>query len=1412
MSDKKHTYCSLHTHSSFSIRDSCNRIDDLVTRAKDVGMKAISINDHGNVFGLIKMYKACQENNIKFVPGIEAYFTHDHSEKERSSRHITILVENNIGLENLYKLVTRSNLPGTRGGGFYFRPRIDWSDLKEFHEGLIILSGCMNSPINFEFWKNEDYETGKKYAKEMIKIVGKDNFFVELQNVNEKNNIYIPEQEIILEYSRRLASDLGVSACASNDCHITNKNDAFAHEVLKAIDARMTLDSPVVNRSKGITRGRLVFSGFDYYVRSDKEMRQKFTDEEVETSSIIADRCNVTFPLGENHMPSFRGMSDDDCYDFLVQECRKGWKKLDINGKKNKQVYLDRLKHELKEVKDARLHHYFMIVWDVCRFCCDNQIALGFGRGSCSGSLALYLLGITQRSDPIKYGLIWERFWNHGRKGSMPDIDLDIQPDRRDEVINYLREQFGDDKVMPMMTIGTMAAKEAIISCGKVIGLNSDYLHSITKLFPHKYKDLNDVIDMVPEIKDASKGIDANIKQWRKEWKKATPGQQKELERQAKDRKDKLIKTFQVAKRLEGTVSNRGTHACAILLSDESIEGKIPTCWDAKSRSVLTGFDMYDLDDLGYMKLDCLGLKTLGVINSIDTDFHNTVGEFDDPEVYKALSRGKNKGIFQLESQLGVKWTKRQKPRTILDIADLITIIRPAALEPGLSEQYIKNRDNTKQKPQYLHPDLEPILASSEGCMIYQEQALEIAREMAGFTYQRADDLRKVLGKKLEEKLPEFEAEFKDGVMDKYDDQSLADELWEWLKHGAGYGFNKCISGKTVIYRGSQNNKNLKTTIEHLYKTYNDLEYAKDKGVIPLRKKLRRYGYGEILALDADSRIRPRPIRDIVLTGEKETFKITLDNGKTVAASKDHKFFTTDGFVSMEDMTVGLTSIVCDSGFEKKNQNGAYNFSDKDNTYKSRPYASPKCGFSTGSDNPAYTNDQYGAFLAIKESLKDIKYCQNCSKANVRLEHHHVDKDRFNNLPENIIKLCASCHKKEEYPIGRNKKWHNGHATENSTVVNIESCGVEMTYDIEMDTSEHNFIANGLVSSNSHALTYGMMGYATAYYKMYFPNEFFCAMLQFSEYKQNTQEEIAELFYDAKHHDVVVNGPCARHANHNFEIIDGEIYYGLTKIKHVGKTTISSLKKVRLDSWSDVMANRKKLKKNVVEALIWSGALDYLEIPRGEMAGQMTFLEDLTDREIEIFDTGLIGAAPAEFKGGKIVSLSTKGESLTFRDTVDSFYRFMTDENPTLKVISARRAQKVTDHLAAFLAAEVGEEDVAKLAAKETHYLGIPLTYCEVDTYNDNRQTHNLIEIDKEINGKGVATIGVVSRMNTRLDRNRNRMCFISLQDRTSMVESVMFSDAYKKYGQQIEVGDVIYAEGKKNGTGSFQIEKVEVL
>jgi DNA polymerase III subunit alpha len=305
MNNKKIQYCSLHQHSMFSLMDSINSPEAMVKRAKEIGMPAIALTDHGNVHGFIKMHKVCKEAGIKFIPGIEAYWTHNHDDKERKSRHLTILCRNNVGLSNLYKLVTISNTPVANEGGFFYRPRISWRDIEKYHDGLLILSGCMNSPINYEFGQKQDYKVGKEIAEKFIKIIGKNNFFVELQNVNEDDVKYIPEQDIILDYSRKLAKDLGLKCCATNDSHYICKEDSFVHEIWKCVDAKGTLATPIVDPNKGISRGRIVFSGFDYHIKSTDEMLEKFTEEEVATTKDIADMCSVDFELKQDHMPKF---------------------------------------------------------------------------------------------------------------------------------------------------------------------------------------------------------------------------------------------------------------------------------------------------------------------------------------------------------------------------------------------------------------------------------------------------------------------------------------------------------------------------------------------------------------------------------------------------------------------------------------------------------------------------------------------------------------------------------------------------------------------------------------------------------------------------------------------------------------------------------------------------------------------------------------------------------------------------------------------------------------------------------------------------------------------------------------------------------------------------------------------------
>lgn len=1135
----EHKYCSLHTHSHNSFLDSCNREEDLVKQAVEVGMPAIAVTDHGNCHSFIKMYEECQKHGITFVPGQEFYFTHDHDVKDRKSRHLTVLAKDNKGLESLYRLTTLANTPAANGGGFFYRPRISWRDLEKISEGLLVLSGCMNSPINHEFGQNEDYEQGKEYAKRMMQIFGK-NFFIELQNVNEEDQIFIPEQEIILEWSRKLSKDLGVPCVATNDAHYLVRDDSFAHEVLKAIDARATLDTPVLDHrspQKGATR--IVFSGFDYYVRPDEEMRKKFTDEEIEMSHRIAEMVNVSIPLKADHMPKFDPTMDDgEVYELLLQKLRDGWRKHGINDKPNKAEYEERIKVELKDIRDARNQHYFMIVWDLIDFARREGIPTGFGRGSVGGSLVAYLLGITQGVDPIKYNLIWERFWNRGRVGSPPDIDLDFPIDKRDVAIQYLKSKFGEDKVYPMMTITTMSTKQAIKDVGKVLGLPFEYMNELTKHVPHKAKSIDDAVKRSEYLRHCDEeGVDDDVRKWQGEWKKASASKKREIEAQAVDRKKTLKKTFEIARRLENIARQRSKHACALLISDESIEGKIPMLWDAKDKVHLTGFDMYDLEKLGYLKLDILGLKTLSVVSRILPNGLQDILDhgFEDPKVCALVASGNTKGIFQLEKHLGRHWCKKVRPESLEDIADVMSLIRPAVLEAGLADEYVKNREAGSWE--YIHQDLAPILDSTCGIMLYQEQAIQIAKTFAGFTLERADNLRKVLGKKLEDELPKFKSEFIEGVIERYDDEGLGEELWGWLEYGAGYGFNK-----------------------------------------------------------------------------------------------------------------------------------------------------------------------------------------------------------------------------------------------------------------------------------SHAIAYAMMAYTTAYCKLYHTAEFFAVMLQLSSNEQKPQEEISELFYDANLFGVEILPPSLQRMNSDFELIEGKIYYGLQHIKSVGPTSLKKMADLDIERFADLLSNRKGVKSDVLQALILSGALDYLEVDRLIMKAQMEFLDSLTPKELELFfcifyDRKFV----KKFRAKEDQEIDVGNAEQNFTKAVMLLEDFVQEKNAEFKIIKPARGPIICRAVNILNQFQPADLSAKQLAGYESYYLGIPATCSEADLYADSRKTHDLIDIQKEVDNKRVGTIGVVQKVILKKDKRGRSMAFVGVLDSTYMMDVIVFNQCFEEHNESLEVGRALYIEGVKR-KGSVLVESIEAL
>ena len=788
-------YIPLHAHSSYSFLDSCLNIQEYVQKGKELGMNSLAVTDHGNICGAMEFYKECKKNDVKPILGCEFYIAEHNPDKDRKSYHILCLAMNNRGWRNIIKLQTYANTSIKDGGGYYYKARIDIDTLFKHNEGIICMTACVGGLIPFHMV--HDIKKAHTLVQQFQEVFG-DRFYLEIQDVNKPGKMYIPEQQVVIDVSREMSKKYGIPCVATNDLHYLNKEDHVSHEILKAISSRKTLNDPV--RSDDCPWGRNKFSGYDYYLQTADEMLEKFEPEEVSITQDIADRCNVEITFAPaSKIPNYNGLSDDAAYEMLLKIARSKTKERRLFTSKDT-VYVERIRRELADVKEASLAHYFLIVNDVCEFSDENKIARGPGRGSAGGSLLSYILNITG-TDPIKYDLIWERFYNKGRKNSYPDIDLDFDVSKRVKIIEYLRRKFGFNKVYPMLTIGTMAGKAALKDTGRAIGLPFDYLNKITKKFPLKANTIEKAIKESKTLKKISQGVDKDVEEWTKDLEETSNDIKKNvLKSNIRERKRQLKMLFKHALRLEGCKRQAGKHACAMIISDTDIDGDIPLSWNAKDKQHLTGYDMYTLEELGFLKLDLLGIKSVTVVDIIQDELKKAkiphspqeVMTYDDPKIFEMASRGLTKGIFQLESYLGVNWMKKVRPTNLNEWADVIALIRPALLETGLSQQYVDNKRAVEVE--YLHDDLMSIFGSTQGVMLYQEQLLEVAKQIAGFSLVEADNLRKAVGKKLPEKMAEYKGKFLEKTTGNGYSQEMADELWRLIEAGASYSFNKSHS------------------------------------------------------------------------------------------------------------------------------------------------------------------------------------------------------------------------------------------------------------------------------------------------------------------------------------------------------------------------------------------------------------------------------------------------------------------------------------------------------------------------------------------------------------------------------------------------------------------------------------------
>ena len=749
-------FVHLHLHSEYSLLDGACKIKELVSKVKLMGQNAVAVTDHGVMYGIIDFYKQAKKEGIKPIIGCEVYvarrtrFDRDFS-FDRGSFHLVLLCKDDKGYQNLMRLVSEAWI-----SGFYGKPRVDKDLLKKYSEGLIALSACLAGEIPRLLLAN-DYSGAKKVAGEYREIFGQENFFLEIQDHN------LSEQKQINPLIVKLSQETNIPLVATNDCHYINSEDSHMHKVLLCIQTNQTIND----------KNSFEFQSDQFYVKNQKEMEElfDFCPEAIENTQKIADRCNVNIEFGNTKLPRFSAPDGKDNFEYFKEKCYAGLKK--YYGQNPEKAVLDRLEYELSTIKSMGYVDYYLIVQDFVNYAKESKIPVGPGRGSGAGSLAAYCIGITG-IDPLKYNLLFERFLNPERV-SMPDFDIDFCYERRQEVIDYVIKKYGKDHVSQIVTFGTMAARAAIKDVGRAMDIPYATTDSISKLVPSELgMTLDKALDISFELKEIY-------------------------------RKDEKMQEFiDMARKVEGMPRHASTHAAGVVITDKPVYSYVPLA--KNDDSVVAQYTMTLLEELGLLKMDFLGLRTLTVISHTESMIKSQNPNFDtnsieeEKEVYDMLSRGETDGVFQFESTGMKNIISQLKPEKMEDLIAVISLYRPGPMDS--IQTYIENKHNP-EKIKYLHPKLSKILDVTYGCIIYQEQVMQIFRELAGYSAGRADIVRRAMSKKKADVMEKEKNVFINGLKSESGEilvegclkrgvsKDIAEKIFSQMESFAAYAFNK---------------------------------------------------------------------------------------------------------------------------------------------------------------------------------------------------------------------------------------------------------------------------------------------------------------------------------------------------------------------------------------------------------------------------------------------------------------------------------------------------------------------------------------------------------------------------------------------------------------------------------------------
>ena len=759
------SFVHLHLHTEYSLLDGATRPEPLAAKIAQLGMPACAITDHGNMFGAVEFYHAMNAVGVKPIIGCEMYIAYgsrfdkagveDQAADAGSNNHLIVLAASDVGYRNLVKLVSAGYTEG-----FYYKPRIDKELLREHREGLIVLSSCLKGEVS-QSLAGGNYAKARDVALQYKEILGGENFFLEIQDHG------IPDQQKIIPMMARLGEEVGLQLVATNDSHYLEKSDAFAHEVLLCIGTGKTLGD----------ERRMKFYSDDFYVKGPEEMRRIFSayPQAVENTLRIADRVKVKLDASGLHLPKFPVPQGFDITGYFETIARDGLQsRLDAMAplfaakrkKHEPQAYWDRLDNEIDIIKRMGFPGYFLVVWDFIKFAKDNGIPVGPGRGSSAGSVVAWSMRITD-IDPLDYDLLFERFLNPERI-SMPDIDVDFCMNRRGEVIEYVRRKYGQENVAQIITFGTMAARSVVRDVGRVLGLPYGLVDKVAKTIPGgPESSLQTAPDDSPALAEAM-------------------------------RNDKEVaRVIEIGSRLEGLSRHAGMHAAGVVITPEPVTNYVPLYLTNRDE-IVTQYDMRVVEKMGLLKMDFLGLRTLTVLDDAIKSVHAESGEkiditsipLNDEEVYRVFREGRTKGVFQFESGGMVDLLRRARPSKFEDLVAFNALYRPGALDAGMVDEYVRRKNGTS-KPRYLVPAMKDILEETYGVIVYQEQVMQIAQAVAGFSLGDADLLRKAMGKKDKAIMEQQRGKFVDGAVANGYTRQKAGEIFDFIEPFARYGFPK---------------------------------------------------------------------------------------------------------------------------------------------------------------------------------------------------------------------------------------------------------------------------------------------------------------------------------------------------------------------------------------------------------------------------------------------------------------------------------------------------------------------------------------------------------------------------------------------------------------------------------------------